>query len=391
MAGAGPAGSAAAGLLARGGHDVLVLEKEHFPRFRIGESLLPACMGVLDRLGVTPHADTYVYKNGAEFVCEDSGRAHSFAFAEALPGCPADHAWHVDRARFDAELLELAVEAGAEARHGETVQSVAFDADGVQVTSTSGVERARFFLDATGQTRLLARRNQSVEHFDEFGLSAAFTHYEDLGDAYEEVFGEKNDIRIMIRKDGWGWIIPLPHRRLSVGIVSRDKATEEVLEKGLLSGPLMTRLSRGARRTETRIAGNYSYANRSAYGARYATAGDATSFLDPVFSSGVTLALRGAEGVADALLDGFARGSEADPDLMVDHARSMESAYQAFAALIRRFYHTSFAESFFLRGLPDYELRRGVMSVLAGDVWRDDNPFQQMLLRGRSQRTAVRG
>ena len=384
VAGAGPAGSAAAALLAEAGHRVLVLEKETFPRFRIGESLLPACLPVLDRLGVEPDPSTFVFKRGAEFVCEQTGRTHVFAFDEALPGVP-NHAWHVERPLFDTLLRDRAAALGAEVRHGETVVDVELGTEHVRVRTTTGTEDCRFFVDATGQTRLLARRLGSVRHLDLFGTSAAFTHYEGLGPAYAEVFGERFDIRIMIRPEGWGWIIPLPARRLSVGLVSRGKVSAEDLERGLLSGPLVTRLTAGARRLETRIVGNFSYENTAPHGARYATVGDAASFLDPVFSTGVTLALRGAQGLAQVLGPALEAGAEDRADLLDEHGRSMNRAYRTFAALIERFYHSNFVDSFFLRGMPDYDMRRGVMSVLAGDVWRTGNPFQEMLLSGRRQ------
>ena len=118
VVGAGPAGSTAAALLAKAGWSVVVLERETFPRFHIGESLLPACMPVLERLGIEPDIGTHVFKRGAEFVCEESERAQCFAFSEALDGCPP-HAWHVDRALFDTRLRDAALEAGADVRHGE--------------------------------------------------------------------------------------------------------------------------------------------------------------------------------------------------------------------------------------------------------------------------------
>ncbi len=395
VAGAGPGGSACAALLAQGGLSVLVIEKAEFPRFQIGESLLPGCMPVLARLGIDATDDAFVYKRGAEFVCEDSGRSQCFAFSEALEGC-AEHAWHVDRSLFDMRLRDRARELGATVRHGEAVTDVALAAEAVDVTSRSvepgagraetvRVDRARYFIDATGQNRLLARRSQSVRHDERFGKAAVYAHFDGVGDAYDEVFQGVNDIRIMLREDGWGWIIPLPERRVSIGLVSRERVGQTELDAGLLAGPLAAKLTAGARRGETRIVGNYSYENTSPFGARYATVGDARSFIDPVFSSGVTLALRGADGLADAVLGGFARGEEAQPHLTRDHATSMRRAYDTFGALVGRFYHGSFAESFFLRRMPDYELRRGVMSVLAGDVWRSDNPFQEMLLRGRGR------
>lgn len=384
VVGAGPAGSTAAALLADAGHSVLVVEKEEFPRFRIGESLLPACVPVIERLGIEPTEDTFVYKRGAEFICEDTDQVEGFAFDSALPGCPT-HAWHVERSLFDMRLRDRARAGGAEVRHGEAVTNAGVSGDHawIEVGDGKSREEARFLLDASGQNRLLARRMNSVQHYDTFGMSAVFTHFEGVADAAMEELGPGFDVRIMLRTEGWGWIIPLPGNRISVGMVGRDKMTPGVLNEGLLAGPMVTRLSAGARRLDTHIVGNFSYKNTTPIGARFAAIGDAACFLDPVFSSGVALALHAAEEVADALSPALHANAEAAPDLLDAHRASMDRAYLTFSKLIHRFYNSNFASSFFLqKGLGD-ELRQGVMSVLAGDVWRTDNRFQEMLLNSR--------
>lgn len=387
--GAGPAGSTAAGLLAMAGHRVLVLEKDEFPRFHIGESLLPAGLPVLERLGVEARKDTFVYKAGAEFVCEASGRRGVFEFRESLPGC-ARHAWQVDRARFDKALRDRAQALGAEIRHGVTVVDAGATAEAAFGKTRDETFTARYLIDASGQSRLLARRAGTSVPYERFGHSSAFTHYEGIGDAaLEEIGPATNNIRIMLRPEGWGWIIPLPERALSVGMVGRGKMTPEELERGLLAGPLVQRWTKGARRLETRIVGNFSYRNTAPSGPRFAAIGDAACFLDPVFSSGVTLALRGAEAVADRVAPALAAGTENDPHLLRDHDAGMDRAYRTFAALIDRFYHTNFAERMFLSPTDDQPLRRGVMSVLAGDVWREGNPFQDMLLAAKRKDNAA--
>lgn len=381
VVGAGPAGSTAACLLAQQGHRVLVLEKDEFPRFHIGESLLPGCLPVLDRMGVRPEGSTFVFKRGAHFVCEESGREGVFAFNEALPGC-ATHAWQVERSSFDQALRDQAVAAGAEVRHGETVTSLDASAEGVHVTTRTATHRGRYLVDASGQSRLLARRHDAAVPYRQFGSVAVFTHFDGIGDAAWAEFTPDGNIRIMLRPDGWGWIIPLPNRRLSIGLVSKHKITALDLESGLLAGRLAKRLVVGAERGETRVIGNFSYRNAAPNGVRYATVGDACCFLDPVFSSGVTLALRSAESVADIVGSALARGDEARQDLLAKHEEQMNRAYGTFAGLIDRFYNSQFASTVFL-GDSDAEMRRGVMSVLAGDVWRTGNPFQEMLLKAR--------
>lgn len=380
--GAGPAGATAAGLLAMAGHRVLVLEKDVFPRFHIGESLLPAGLPVLERLGVPTPDDTFVYKAGAEFVDEASDRRGVFVFRESLPGC-ARHAWHVERSRFDRALRDRATALGADVRHGETVVDAGAEAEQAWVKTRGGTFTGRYLIDASGQSRLLARRAAAVEPYDRFGYSSVFTHFEGLGDAALAELQPNNNIRIMLRPEGWGWIIPLPERRLSIGMVSRGKATPADLDAGLVAGPMVQRLTRGARRLDTHVVGNFSYKNTTPSGPRWATAGDAAGFLDPVFSSGVTLALRGAESIADRVGAALQDGTEAAPDLLREHDAAMDRANRTFAGLIDRFYNSHFAETMFLGQSDDQPLRRGIMSVLAGDVWRTGNPFQDMLLAAR--------
>ena len=260
--GAGPGGSTAAALLAEQGVRVLVLDKDEFPRPKIGESLLPGLMPVLERLGIEPRDDTFVYKRGARFVCEDTEREQAFAFAGALPGA-AKHAWHVDRARFDALLRDRARELGADVRHGETVTDAGSDAATAWVRTRTATHRARYLIDSSGQSRLLARRHDAVAPYDQFGACAVWAHFEN---AQTERLGPDFDIRIMLRKEGWGWIIPLPGRRLSIGIVARHKITREDLDNGLLSGPLCTELLHGSTRLQTAVTGNYSYRNTAPSG-----------------------------------------------------------------------------------------------------------------------------
>jgi len=387
VVGAGPGGSTTAALLASRGVRTLVLDKEPFPRFHIGESLLPAAVEVQQRLGLSFQAPAiFKWKSGAQFWCETTGRIARFDFQEALPG-PPRHAYQVERPLFDTLLRDHAAELGAEIRHGVRATAATFEPQHVELQTDHGTERARFLVDATGQDRFLGRQFRSIEPYRHFGKAASFVHFEDLGAAALEEFEPHNDIRVMLVDDGWAWVIPLPNARLSVGLVSRAKGlTESDVLSYVSSSPALSRWTRGARVGTPRLIGNFSFSNAQPHGARYACVGDCACFIDPVFSSGVSLAMLGAVALCDRLLPALTEDREADPELCAGHQREVQRGYQTFAALVYRFYNTNFARNFLLGAPAAGELRPAVTSVLAGDVLRTDNPFQDMLLNSRLAR-----
>jgi flavin-dependent dehydrogenase len=373
--GAGPAGSTAAALLAAAGHDVLVLEKDPFPRFHIGESLLPMGCEVLARLGVPTPGDTFRVKRGAQFICEATGKELRIDFAEARPG-PPRFAWQVVRSSFDLALRDAALRSGAEVRHGECARTVAVAMDAVRVNN----HEARYLIDATGQDRLLAKRARSVVPYRRFGAAASFVHWHDLAAAAEAEIGADGDIRIMMLPEGWAWIIPLPGRRISVGVVTKQsRAHPDLVLRYAGSSPLLYRWTRDAQHTPPRLISDFSYHNPQAHGARFVCVGDSACFLDPVFSSGVSLALLSAERAADILAPALERGTEGAPDLMRPLTDFMQRGYQTFAALIDRFYNTRLVDNVFFNAPERSALRTDIVSVLAGDVWSDDNDFARKL------------
>ncbi len=385
IVGCGPAGSTAANLLAQAGRDVLLLEREAFPRFHIGESLLPIDLPLFARLGLEIDARAFQFKQGAEFIDERTGEYAFFSFADAMPGTPS-HAWQVERAVFDDILARQAIARGAQVRFGDVVTAIDLGTDEVCVQSSSGAHRGRFLFDATGQDAWLARRARSVAPIRELGRAAVFTHFEGLDPAVVAEIAAQGNIKVLIVEDGWHWLIPLIGGRLSVGLVKwRGKLDEAALDAALAASPIVQRFTAGARRGPTRTIANWSYKNLAPHGPRWACIGDAAAFLDPVFSSGVSLAMLGAERGVDLLLPALAGGTEDDPLLMTSWSTYMQPAYDAFEQLIRRFYHSRMVSHLFFAAEPDPALRRGLISVLAGDVWRRDNPFQTMLESSRLQ------
>jgi flavin-dependent dehydrogenase len=386
--GAGPGGATAGALLSRAGFDVLLIDKENFPRFHIGESLLPCDLAVFERLGLDMQALGFLYKGGAEFFDERTGDHAVYLFADGLPGTP-DHAYQVDRSEFDLRVLECALRDGAKFTPGVRVSQIVPDEQGVDVLTSGGNLRARYVIDATGQDALFAHREKSMRRTEEFGLAAVFRHYEGLPSAVWHELAEagRGNIRVLIVEDGWVWVIPLAGRRVSVGVVTRKRGVDtELFERTYAASPMLQRLTQGCHQTDLRIIRNFSYQNVKTRGPRWACLGDAALFLDPVFSSGVSLAMLGGEKFADVLTPALREGREADPDLTRPVSEHMAVAYTTFGSLVGAFYHTKLVEHFFFAREPDPMTKRGLISTLAGDVWRDDNPFQRMLLASKRRR-----
>lgn len=414
VVGAGPAGTAAACLLAQAGFAVTVLERERFPRFHIGESLLPSCMPVLDRMGVDLESAGHLRKLGAEFFDEAKDEYSYFPFADALPG-PPSYAYQVERAAFDAELAQAARAAGATIHEGTTVLEHDTSGDHVRLlyaptpdgvgpdegrgeagavrpapsgVATRGV-RARYLVDAAGRRGLLSRRGRDVVSIAGLGRAAVFVHYDGIAD---DVWGElaaRGEVKVLRIVDGWCWAIPLQPRRLSVGAVVRTApvADERVLDE-VARSPLLSRWTAGAVASAPRRIAEFSYASRSIHGARCVAIGDAAGFLDPIFSSGVAIALASAECMADTLIPALHGAVEGDPSLMAGLGRHMAVAYRTFHAIAHRFYNSRMFDNLFFGDVPDAVMRAGLISLLAGDVWRADNPFQAAVLASGRARLA---
>jgi flavin-dependent dehydrogenase len=384
--GGGPSGSTLANLVARAGARVMVLEKDPFPRFHIGESLLPMDLEVFDRCGIdlTGH-DRHLLKRGAEFYEEEKRRHVNYPFALSLVGT-RDHAYQVERATFDEQLLRGAASAGAEVREGERVVEVTFSDHAAVVKSERELYEARYVVDATGLDSFLARRNKTRVKIDDFGLAAVFRHFGDVAPRIADELAVTGNIKVLFVEDGWLWAIPLGSGRLSVGLVSRKKGIQgEWLDAEIAKSPELTRILEGAHAEGNhRTIASFSFYNSQPNGRRWCCVGDAACFLDPVFSSGVSFGMMGAMHAADELVPALREGREGELALMDAHGQHMSGGYTLFASMVYDLYQRRLLPDLFFTETPDSAVRRGVTSVLAGDVWRDDNPFQQML--GRSKK-----
>ena len=398
--GGGPAGSTAAAFLARNGVRVILLERDTLPRFHIGESLLASVTQVFDAIGATEliRSAGFIEKWGASFITPDGGveRFADFAISDEVP---SPQTWQVPRERFDEMLLRHAAACGADVRERHRVLDLAFDPDGVTVTyrcddddqrrlttapapdmpaprpatpaPASTTLHARAVIDASGRASLLGRRFDL--RIDEPGLAnvAVFSHYAGV----PRLDGRRaGDIRIVARHDGgWFWLIPISNELMSVGVVLPQRAFQaqprlehgELLQRLMADTPAVARLMASAeRRWPVRVERDFSYGSKRYAGDRWITVGDAGSFLDPVFSSGVAIALEsGLEG-ARAVLQGLERGDLSARTFATFDGRQ-RARYRAFRRFVLSFYTEGFRDLFFSEDPPP-RMFRAVVTVLAG-------------------------
>ncbi len=390
--GGGPAGSTAAALLAERGVDVLVVERERHPRFHVGESLLPRNTALLDRLGVTAQvAALGVHKPGAEFVDDATGRAVQFAFADGLDKTYT-HSWQVPRAEFDHLLFEAAAARGARTMQGTRVTDVALAAPGGRAAVTAvGEDGAalriapRYVLDASGRDTFLAGRLGLKRSNKRNNTAAVYAHY---AGAERRTGALEGYISVHLADDGWFWMIPLRDGVMSVGFVADPAAFKGSQAGGRRGGPaallaeriaasptVSARMQGAVPVSEARGAGNYSYDAASGAGEGYLLIGDAFAFLDPVFSSGVLLAMTSGEkgaAVAEAWLRDPARGQAMARRM----EREMRHAMGRIAWLVYRI-NSPALRLLFMAPRNGLRMRDGLVSLLAGNLrghWRTALP-----------------
>ena len=386
VAGCGPAGSTVATLLAQQRHKVLVIERSRHPRFHIGESMLPLSTPVFDRLGIEWDSTHYLPKNGAEFIDEGSGKQVRFS----LNGCYQPY--QVERACFDQLLADNAVRHGATLQQEESVKTVDIDTDGVQVTTDQGRYCARYLIDATGRSTLMGRKLAGIERIENLGRFALYTHYRHATAGAARDLYASGDIKVLLLDIGWIWIIPLTGNRLSVGLVvqqsiDRSRRGEALFEHYVSASPCLTELLAGAEReTPVRAEADFSFTNTRRHGQRYACCGDAAGFLDPIFSSGVFLAVTGAERVADRLHPALVAGTEGDPTLHVADDGDHKLAFRSMQLFVERFYRYDMVHHLFFEADRSEAIKDDITALLSGDLWRDGNEFQRMLLEGRQSK-----
>ncbi|MGX5728442.1 NAD(P)/FAD-dependent oxidoreductase [Metapseudomonas otitidis] len=381
--GAGPSGAIAAALLKRKGHDVLILERQRFPRFSIGESLLSHCLDFVEEAGMLDAvmAAGFQVKHGAAFAWGE--RYTDFDFREKFtPG--KGSTFQVQRAPFDQLLADEAARQGVEIRYEEEIIAADFSSDCPRLTvqrldgSQYQVETA-FVLDGSGYGRVLPRL-LDLEAPSSFPVrQAVFTHIEDRID--DPAF-DREKILITIHpeyRDVWFWLIPFSNGRCSLGVVgesshfaNRPEDLDACLKAFVAETPNLRRLLANAVwDTPARALGGYSANVKTLHGPGFALLGNAAEFLDPVFSSGVTIAMRSSSMAAN-LLDRQLNGEPVDWES--DFATPLKKGVDAFRAYVEGWYEGTFQDVIFYQG-GSPEIRGMICSILAGYAWDTRNPF----------------
>jgi len=376
VVGGGPGGSSAAGFLAAGGLNVALFERETFPRFHVGESLMPATMLLLEQLGVREKIEKagFQAKFGAMFIDEINDLEASFYFLPEMPW--PQYTFQVPRAEFDTILLDHAQSLGVRVHQPATVDDVQFDADGVTVRATAAgtpfTTRARMLVDASGRASFLASRMGKRRRVPNLGKVAMFAHHRGA----ERMRGvEEGNIRIYIGEDGWYWWIPLADDVTSVGAVVHARTargwagTQEALYDDMLrrSKHLPRMLANAERITPVHSEANFAYENTPVIGDRFVAVGDAITFVDPIFSGGVYIALRTGQLAAEAILPVFADG-RFGAHRFAGYQRRCRRGVEPLFKFIHRYYEPAFLDMF-MHPQDRLGLYAAVLNVLSGGNW----------------------
>ncbi len=381
IAGGGPAGATAATLLAQHGHRVLLIERGQHPRFHIGESMMPFIEPVMDRLGVD-WGESNLKKCGADFI-DEKNQQHVFFSLWGRYGT-----YQIERSVFDEKLFKNAEKNGVETHQQEKVTEVRCHDDKVEVVTSQSVYQGRYFIDATGRSALMGRKQNSVNRIRNLGRYALYQHYKlKSSPDVDELFATGN-IKILLVDIGWMWAIPLTGKRLSVGLVVHGNPMElqrdELFKQYIDASPLLTALlNKSEALNSVQAEADFSYVNERRFGLRYACCGDAAGFLDPVFSSGFFFAVKTAEMIADGVHQGLIENREDDADLHSEFDQTYQSGFKTMHLMIERFYCSNLVNNLIFESGRHLRIKEEIRSLLAGDLWREDNLFQQGLLRGR--------
>ncbi len=369
--GGGPAGATAATLLARRGRRVVVCEREEFPRFKIGESLLPHSLEAFDALGVREKLDAHAFpKYGGEVATGCGRRVTKFYFEGALQ---LSHrtAYQVERAWFDKMLLDHARENSAEIRQPCAVDRCDFDADGATLHTRSGTIRARYVIDCSGRNAVVGQQFDLKKKYNHLQKFSVFAHFEGV----QRDEGRDATLTRLVRSKGeWFWFIPIDDHRTSVGVVmdiadyrAAKLSPEAAFDAAVARSGLARERMAGARRlTEMHAVGDYSYRNTRFAGPRWLLAGDAAGFIDPIFSTGVFLAIHSGTEAANAI-DTSLKSPWKRSWKFGSYARGLHRLMDRYLRFVSAWYTEEFVDVF-TTPKPPLRIPQAVNSVLGGNI-----------------------
>ena len=380
--GGGPAGCTAATLVARSGRRVLLLDREDFPRFRVGESLMPATYWTLERLGVLDKmkASQFTKKYSVQFFSGSGRSSVPFYFCD-LDEHESSQTWQVDRPEFDQMLLDHAREAGVEVRLKANVKDVLFDqaqARGVVAEFDDGRQRtfgAKVIVDASGQTALVARKLGLKNRDPRLTHASIFTRYRG---ARRDTGRDEGATLILqtTQPRTWFWYIPLPDELVSVGVVGpvdrllkgRDGTPQQIFDEEVQTCPALVERIQGAQQEmEIKVMRDFSYISHRIAGDGWVMAGDAFGFLDPIYSTGVFLALKSGELAADSIIEAFDR-DDFSGKVLGRHGDDYVQGMESMRKLVYAYYDDNFSFAGFLKQHP--ECQADLVHLLIGNVFR---------------------
>ena len=383
--GGGPAGSTAATVLAQHGRSVLLLERDDFPRYHIGESLMPYTWFTFERLGVLDWFESAAcpQKHSVQFVSTTGRVSQPFYFFETIKHRCAT-TWQVLRSDFDRMMLDNARAKGVEVRHGVAVRDLvtqggrAVGVRGDLKGADTETYRADAIVDATGRDTLLASKRGWKTRDPDLNKVSIFTYFKDA--KRDPGLDAGATTVAYVPEKGWFWYIPLPADMVSVGVVGeasylyRDTRDPGEIFFGEVDGCHWIRdhLQPGTHVGPVRVTGEFSYRSKEVGGDGFCLAGDAFSFLDPVFSSGVFLALKSGEMAADAIHAGLNAGT-IDGSTFTGYGQDLRWALDQFRQLVLSFYNRAFSFREFLQAHPD--LHPQLVDALVGNVFSDLKPL----------------
>ena len=376
VVGGGPGGSSAATFLADAGLRVALFERERFPRFHVGESLMPATMLLLEDLGAKAAVEErgFQVKYGASFHDEEHGAEQTFYF---LPGQPwPNYSYQVPRAEFDTVLLEHARKRGVTVYQPAAVEQTEFETDGVTVSGRGEAGafrlRAAVLVDATGRDAMMASRHGRRRRIPNLGKVALFAHFKG---ARRQSGLEEGNIRIYVFRDGWFWWIPLAGDVTSVGAVCHARTAKawtgelEALFDAMVarSGGVSENLAGAVRITPVHRQANFAYDNSPVVGDRFLAVGDAIAFVDPIFSGGVYIALRTGQLAAAAIRDAFA-ARDFSAARFAAYERRVRTGLDPLFKFIHKYYEPAFFD-LFMHPRNHFGIYEAVLNVLSGGNW----------------------